>query len=208
MGDEPQQQKQRKSPWKKPYSSTRLDVEQRIGTTLRHLHSTAISVEEILDKEGIETIKATKDEVYKGLARCRRVEAHDILMETNVNDLAVFIIIPIIDEFMQRAGRDTLQLFREKQLIPEDEEFVVIDRIEITEERYILIIEAKRESLGTAMDQCLLAMKEQGDSNYLVYGFVTTGGSWRMLRYDGASFLITDKIEAYLIQWVETRRDG
>jgi len=28
------------------------------------------------------------------------------------------------------------------------EEFVVVDRIEITEERYILIIEAKRDSLG------------------------------------------------------------
>lgn len=35
-----------------------------------------------------------------------------------------------------------------------------------------------------------------GDSNHggMVYGFVTTGDSWRMLRCDG-SFLITEKIE-------------
>ncbi|KAF8424381.1 hypothetical protein EV426DRAFT_716999 [Tirmania nivea] len=31
------------------------------------------------------------------------------------------------------------------------EEFVLIDRIEVMEERYILINEAKRESLGAAM---------------------------------------------------------
>ncbi|RPB24990.1 hypothetical protein L211DRAFT_784112 [Terfezia boudieri ATCC MYA-4762] len=104
---------------------------------------------------------------------------------------------------MQRTGRDTVQLFREKQIITEDgkyEEFVVIDGIQVIEERYILIIEAKRELLGTAMGQCLLAMKDMSDSNHggVVYGFVTTGDSWRMLRYDTSegSFLVTNKIEA------------
>lgn len=211
MGDE-QPQKKRKFPWKKSYSAmshTRKEVEERIGMTLRDLHSTAISVEEMLAlaryNPDTEAMKATKEEVYKGLARCLRVEGYETLMEANVNDLVLFIIHPTIDEFMQRTGRKTIQLFREKQLMAEDEEtggyeeFVVVDRIEITEERYILIIEAKRESLGAAMGQCLLAMKDLGDSNHggVAYGFVTTGDSWRMLRYDSdRSFLVTNKIEA------------
>ena len=84
-----------------------------------------------------------------------------------------------------------MQFVREKQLIAEDgetgdyEELLVIDGIEITEENYILIIEAKRESLGVAMGHCLLAMKDMRGSNHshggVVYGFVTTGDSWRML---------------------------
>ena len=28
-----------------------------------------------------------------------------------------------------------------------------------------------------------------------MYGFVTTGESWRMLRYDGTSFALIEKIE-------------
>ncbi|RPB28511.1 hypothetical protein L211DRAFT_777730 [Terfezia boudieri ATCC MYA-4762] len=181
--------------------------------TLTDLHSTAILVEEMLalagynpDQDVIEAIKTSKEELYKGLARCLRIEGHETLMEANVNDLVVFIIHPTIDEFRQRTGRKTIQLFREKQLMAEDEEtgeyeeFVVVDRIEITVERYLLIIEAKRDSLGAAMGQCLLAMKYMGDSNHrgIVYGFVTTGDSWRMLRYDASdgSFLVTDMITA------------
>lgn len=94
------------------------------------------------------------------------------------------------------------------------EEFVVVDRIDIMEERYILIIEAKRELLGSAMGQCLLALKDMGDRNHggVVYGFVTTGDSWRMLRHDvsDGSFLVTDKIAAafdtmgrYEKKWME-----
>ncbi|KAF8427841.1 hypothetical protein EV426DRAFT_699917 [Tirmania nivea] len=64
------------------------------------------------------------------------------------------------------------------------------------EERNILIIEAKRESLGAVMGQCLLAMKDLRDGNKggVIYGFVTTGDVWRMLSYDGATFQITDKL--------------
>jgi len=48
------------------------------------------------------------------------------------------------------------------------------------------------------MDHCLLAMKDMGDSNLggVVNGFVDTGNSWRMLRYDmsDVSFLMTNKV--------------
>ncbi|RPB13386.1 hypothetical protein P167DRAFT_112262 [Morchella conica CCBAS932] len=77
------------------------------------------------------------------------------------------------------------------------EEFVMMDMISVMEQYSVLVIEAKRSSLGEAMKQCLLAMKDMRDNNSggEVYGFVTTGETWRMLRYDGISFKMTRKIE-------------
>jgi len=48
---------------------------------------------------------------------------------------------------------------------------------------------------GGRIEACLLALKDLGDRNngYIVYGFVTTGDTWRMISYDGASFVMTDK---------------
>ncbi|KAF8430201.1 hypothetical protein EV426DRAFT_708345 [Tirmania nivea] len=96
------------------------------------------------------------------------------------------------------------KLVREKQIISEDlevggsEEFVVVDRISVTEEMYVCIIEVKRESLGAAMKQCLLSMKDMGNSNNggAVFGFVTTGESWSMLRCDGTVFQVTEMFDA------------
>lgn len=41
-------------------------------------------------------------------------------------------------------------------------------------------------------------MRDMRDSNGAgkVYGFVTTGESWQMMRYDGMSFQVTDKFDA------------
>lgn len=209
MGDE-QPQKKRKFPWRASYSNiSRKDIEKRIGTTTNRLHSTAITVQEMLAlaeyKEGSEVVMKIKKEVYREVVRYLRVEGHETLMESNTNDLVLFIIVPTIDEFIEQTGRDMVRLFREKQVVSEDgetggyEEFFVVDGIEIMEEKYIFVIEAKRDSLGKAMGQCLLAMKDMGDSNHggIVYGFVTTGDTWRMLRYDASdgSFLVSNKIE-------------
>ena len=63
------------------------------------------------------------------------------------------------------------------------EEFVVA--ISLTEEKYILIVEGEEESLSAAM-----ALKDMGDSNHggVVYGFATSGDSWRTSCYGGGSF--------------------
>jgi len=57
-------------------------------------------------------------------------------------------------------------------------------------------VEAKRSSLGQALKQCLLALKDMGDINGdgKVYGFVTTGKSWQMVEYDGVSFRMTEEM--------------
>lgn len=38
------------------------------------------------------------------------------------------------------------------------EEIVIVDLVSANEERFILVVEAKRSSLGQAMKQCLLAI--------------------------------------------------
>jgi len=220
MGDE--NTKKRKFPWKASYSTmSTIETEKRIGVTMEDLASNIIPIEEMMQQAGYtvgeedsEAIKATKEEVYKQIARYLRIEGFPTestpgFKEPNVNDLVLFIIAPILDDFKSRTGRKKLRLFREKRIIAEDletggdEEFVVVDRVSVTEgkaleAKYIFIVEAKKSSLGAAMRQCLLSMKDMGDSNHggVVYGFVTTGESWRMLSYDGALFQVTEKIEA------------
>ena len=86
-----------------------------------------------------------------------------------------------------------LRLEREKEIISTDGE-MIIDRISVTEEKFVMIIEGKRGAMGEAMQQCLLSLKDAGDGGGEVYGFVTTGDSWRMIRYDGA-FRMTEKMD-------------
>ena len=56
------------------------------------------------------------------------------------------------------------------------EEFVIADLEDVRTEKFVLVVEAKKSSLGQAMKQCLLAMKNMRDCNGegKVYGFTTT----------------------------------
>jgi len=119
------------------------------------------------------------------------------IKEASINHLVYSIISPVLEHFINTTGRENVQLRFEKEIVSTDgetggeEEHVVVDLIELKREDYILIVEAKRTSVGQAMKQCLLAMKDMHDSNGdqgTIYGFVTTGKSWRMITYDGRSF--------------------
>lgn len=76
------------------------------------------------------------------------------------------------------------------------EEFVVMDLISLTEEKFVLVVEAKKVSLGEARKQCFLSMKDMRDNNGggTVFRFITTSDTWRMASYDG-TFQITEKME-------------
>lgn len=67
------------------------------------------------------------------------------------------------------------------------EEFVVMDLISLTEEKFVLVVEAKRVSLGEAREQCFLSMKDMRNNNGsgTVFRFITTSDTWRMSSYDG-----------------------
>lgn len=65
--------------------------------------------------------------------------------------------------------------------------------VDVEREEYILVVVARRSSVGLAMKQYLLAVKDTHDTcssgdqgTYIhVYGFVTAGKKWRMVTYGG-----------------------
>ncbi|KAF8538993.1 hypothetical protein BDD12DRAFT_883625 [Trichophaea hybrida] len=149
--------------------------------------------------EDFNAILETKEKVYEKMVRYLKIEgnpseANADFKEANINDLVYVTIHPILFDFTCRTGRD-IRLLREKEIVSmefetgDTEEFVVVDLISVTEEKFVLVIEARRSSLRQAMKQCLLSMKDMRDVNDggEVYGFVRTGETWRMLKYDGKS---------------------
>jgi len=156
---------------------------------------------------GMDAIRRVKEKLYDLMLDHLEIEGYPTeadpdFKEANISDLVLFIISPIISDFKRKTGRK-VSLLREEEVLSRDgetsgyEEFVVVDTITVLEEMFVFVIEARRSSLGEAMKQCLLAMKDVRDNNGggRVYGFVTTGESWRMLGYDGTSFALTEKIE-------------
>lgn len=70
--------------------------------------------------------------------------------------------------FIYRTGRNNVQLVREKEVVPTDGEFVVVDQISVEEERVVLT----EKVCWTGDDM----RDNNGDDT--VYGFVITGESW------------------------------
>ncbi|RPB27221.1 hypothetical protein L211DRAFT_769172, partial [Terfezia boudieri ATCC MYA-4762] len=72
-----------------------------------------------------------------------------------------------------------------------------MDLISIKEHRFVIVIEAKRSSVGQALKQCLLSMfgMRGNNGNGKVFGFITTGENWRMISFDGTSFQLTYKFD-------------
>ena len=103
-------------------------------------------------------------------------------------------------------GRD-IRLRREKKIVSVDgetgrkEEFVMMDVVSVTERNYVLVVEGKTGSVGEAMKQCLLSMRDLWDNNNdgEIYGFVTTGESWRVFRYNGVLFEGSRKMDVLFL---------
>ncbi|KAF8416250.1 hypothetical protein EV426DRAFT_721862 [Tirmania nivea] len=129
-------------------------------------------------------------------------EANPEFKESNVSDLVLIIVLPIVTDSKRKTGRD-IRLTREKKIVSTDntfvgeQEFVVMDRIKITEQKFVCIMEGKRVSTGEGVKQCLLALKDGWENNNLkdsfLYGFVTTGEHREVYRYNGTSFVVTEK---------------
>lgn len=180
------------------------EAEKRLGISFE---IRAIPVRRMLERAkpvvgGDDAILKTKQRVYDAIVDHLEIEgypteANPDFKEANISDLVYSTTSPILTDFKRMIGRK-LRLAREKEIVSTDsEEFVVIDRIAVTEKRYILVIEGKGSSFGEAMKQCLLVMKDMRKNNGggEVYGFVTTGESWRMISYDG-TFQMTNKMDA------------
>ena len=218
--------KKRKMKWGTPYSKmTVQQAEARLNFQIRQFLRAALPVESMLangnnseNSVAILKVDEIKEEVYKQLVRYLLVEGYPTdadpsFKEANINDLVYAAISPILEAVIRNTGRTNLQLLREKEIVSTDgeaggmEEFVVIDEIYHAEGSYVVIVEAKRSSVGVAMKQCLLSLRDARDNNERgeVYGFVTTGETWRMLTYDGNKFCVSRKFDLVFEGMAEER---
>ena len=87
-------------------------------------------------------------------------------------------------------------------------DLISVDSLE--ENRYVLVAESKRSSTGEVKRQCMLAMKDMWDNNASgeVYGFVTSGASWQMIKYDRTSLFKQRSYWCYLMEWRKKGRSG
>ena len=199
-------------------------AEKRLGFSLIAFDRDSISVTQMLataDQEakvqGLtgEEVKEAKETVYGRITEYLEGEGYpsetnEDHKEANVNDLVFAVLIPVISMFKRKTGQN-LYLRREKTIIARDgkssgnQEFVMIhDSLDYRE--FVFVIEAKRTSLGKGKKQCLLAMKDMGELNGkgVVYGFVTTGEAWQMLRFDGTMFTQSDR---FFVLFHEVKND-
>jgi hypothetical protein len=198
--------------WITPYSRiSQADAEKRLGFRMGSLK--ALAVGSMLAEAGYtpeqvdsDAVLKTKEEVYRQIVQYLGIEGYPLEADTdfkkaNVSDLVYATIHPILFNFTRKTQRN-IRLQKEKEIASVDSEtggageYVVVDSISVTKEMFVFVIEAKR-SLGKAMRKCLLEMKDMRDNNGggKVYGFVTTGETWRMLRYDGTSFQLSERID-------------
>lgn len=85
----------------------------------------------------------------------------DLFKEANINDLVFAILALIMSDFRHKSKRSGtgMMLFREKEIVSVDsetggtEKSAIMDIISLTEERFVMVVEAKRSNLGSAMKQ-------------------------------------------------------
>jgi hypothetical protein len=122
--------------------------------------------------------------------------------EVVINDFVGDVMRVIISDYKTETEKDNIILTREKEIVSTDEEnggnmeFVLIDTVSISKDRYLIVVEVKKDIMEKGLVQCLLSLKDMYDINddkKNVYGFVTTGVDWKLIKYDG-SFNISDKM--------------
>ncbi|KAF8453423.1 hypothetical protein BGX38DRAFT_1298016 [Terfezia claveryi] len=191
------------------------EAEQRLQIWIDELQE--VPVDMILAKPSIERLDMNemKEKVYRPILEYIDMEGYPTeasigYKEAKISDLVLYTIGPILSDF-KRKTRRKIRLEREKEIISVDEktggmeEFVVMDRIQVAEEKFVLIIEAKKSGTGEAIKQCLLSLKDAWDNN---------GKQWQMIRYDGTSFVVTEEfttlfrtMEQKKKRWIDNHSD-
>ncbi|KAF8444320.1 hypothetical protein BGX38DRAFT_1143700 [Terfezia claveryi] len=194
------------------------DAEKRLGFEFQSIKVVSISnliavvgSDIFKDTEGAAVLKKMKEKIYNNIVDYIGFEGYPSestadFNEANVSDLVFSIIGPVLSCLRRNMGID-LRLRREKEIISVDgetggkEEFVVIDVVSLMERKYVLVAEGKTGSIGEALKQCLLSMKDMWDNNNdgEVYGFVRTGESLRVFRYNGVLFEGSRKMDVLFL---------
>jgi len=177
--------KKRKVKWEQSYSRiSRIDAEKRLGVEMETLDNEAIPVSKMLAEAGYtieennKGIQEAKRQVYKAILQYLDLEGYPTETNpdyngNNVRDLVLYILGPLVSYFKRnhvQVGRN-IRLRREKQIVFADdetsgnEEFIMMDQVCVTERYCVIVIGAKRSSLGEAFKWCLLSMRDTRDSN-------------------------------------------
>ena len=194
---------------------TREEAEERLGFSLEDFEETVIPVSQMLEEADAKNNGLGKDElvlikhkVYERILEYLVSEGFPTestadFKEANINDLVFTIITPVIAACRTRLGRK-LRLRREKKIAALDgkygglEEFVTVDLIGVGKSKFVFVVEAKKTNLAEAKIQCLLPMLDMAaiNSGGAVYGFVTSGPQWQMIRLDNKHFKQTNTFDA------------
>lgn len=204
--------------WIAPYSEMSIrEAEKRLGIRLDELRTVPIDQMLANAKLSLKWADAIKKTVYDRLVEYLAFEGFPkeagADSKAKVSDLVLYVIGPILSDFSRKTERK-IRLDREREVISIGNEtggiteFVVVDRISVMKEESVLVIEVKGSSLGEGIKQCLLSLKDARDNNCggEVYGFTTTGKSWRMIKYDGKDFLQTREIRLFF-EGMDQERD-
>ena len=195
--------------WNASYSEVTIrEAQSKLGFGLGNLEANTTPVKSMLDSRakllGEHALKDTKLKVYERIVEYLEVEGYFLDSEySRISDLVYSVTAAILSDFKSKAEIPSLYLQRGKETVSANfqtggvQEFVVADLVSVIEDRSVLVIvEARRRgtSFGEAVKRCLLAMRDMRERNGgvgEVYGFVTAGDIWRMIRY-GGSFEMTD----------------
>ena len=186
------------------------EAQAKLGFGLGRLEASTTAVQLMLDSRarvlGEHALKDTKLKVYERIVEYLEVEGYLLDAEySRVSDLVCGVTAAILFDFKSKADVGSLYLQRGRETVSVGgetggvHEFVVVDLASAAAaaDRFVLVVvEARRgaPSFGDAVKQCLLAMRDMRERNGgvgEVYGFVTTGDMWRMVRYGGI-FEMTD----------------
>ena len=212
VDDDNTNREERKSNYTSYAEMTRQQVDSRLGVRVESIAPGTIEASELLESLGYglggdANTMETKEKVFNHITEYLGVAGYPTgaipgFNEAHINHLVYATIIPVLREFIRRTGRKNMRLRFEKEIVATDDttgctnEFAVMDMFSFTKEKFVLMVNVRGSSLGGAMSQCLPSLKDMRDNNGggEVYGFVTTGIEWQMIRYDG-EFQITEGMQ-------------
>ena len=147
---------------------------------------------------GEEQVKRTKDKVFQNILDSIEgggypTESEDNCNNAMVRSLVASILLPILAAFRHETGR-SVRLQRGDRKVGDT---ISANFIGYGDRRLVFIVEAAQPSIWPAKRACMLALKEIGDNNPggIVYGLVTSGDAWQIIRYQREIFTQTDPVQ-------------
>jgi hypothetical protein len=187
------------------------EAEVILGFEFGEFYDCQIPIEQFITTTAPEELKK---KIFERLIDCTGSEGFPDAVfspmdEAVVTDHVGMILITMVYYCKFTMNRGGLKLLREKQINSEDEEFVIIQNINVGNTRYVIVIEAKCDSFGTGFVQLLLSLKSMWEINNdqkLVYGFITTAIDWHLVIYDGQTWKLSER-STVLIPNMRNRED-